>query len=220
MNSIKGLLVKDFLLLKSYIRNIIICIGLFATIIFSDSSSDMSIVGVMMIMLLFSMLVLTTFSYDERQHADRYLLTLPISRKDMVIEKYILAVITLIMGVVIGTLISMGLTYFLLGKSPNLEEMFSATMGCMVAVVFLQAVQIPCIYKWGAEKGRMQIYIVGMIVFVIGILLSTFAPKLQLDFSVFNNYDFLIPVFFLILMALFYFVSYKLSNKIVNKKDF
>lgn len=221
MNPIKGLLQKDYLLLKSYSKNLVVCLAIFVALIVSQSYDDgMSSIGAVMIMLVFSMLVLSTFSYDEKSKADRYLLTLPISRKEIVIEKYILSLLSLIVGTLVGSMISLGLIYFLLGEIPDIEENLSMILGGMVGVALIQGIQLPCIYKWGAEKGRIQIYIIGMVIFVIGILLSTFAPELKLSHSFLLTLSKFIPVICIGLIAIIYYISYKISYKIYKKKEY
>ena len=44
------------------------------------------------------------------------------------------------------------------------QSLIIATMGGIFGISFLQAVQIPSMYKWGAEKGRIQMFILVLII--------------------------------------------------------
>lgn len=83
-------------------------------------------------------------------------------------------------------------------------------------------IQIPSVYKWGAEKGRIQMFI--LIILVTGLiggaiyLLTTFG--IGVDFNniieFIKNYGIYVTIIFIGIM---YFISYRLSCKIFQKKE-
>ena len=52
-----------------------------------------------------------------------------------------------------------------------MKILFTTTIGGMWGISFIQAIQIPSIYKWGAEKGRIQMFILvfALIVIIAGV---------------------------------------------------
>ena len=87
MNNIKGLLVKDILQLKSYKKTLIFFIIIF---ILTSISNDGRIGSALIIMLTlgFGMFSIASFSYDETNKADKFILTLPLTKKEVVLSKY------------------------------------------------------------------------------------------------------------------------------------
>ena len=81
---------------------------------------------------------------------------------------------------------------------------------------------VPCIYKWGVEKGRMQSVIIpALFIFVIGILgclLLIIFPELYLNIDLIYLFK-ISPIICLILNILFYLVSYLISYKIFLNKS-
>ena len=81
----KGLLIKDFKLLKNQ-KQFFLIIGLitFMFLVTNDSPYFTITYATMM----FSMFTMSTISYDEYDNGAAYLFSLPISRKGYVAEKY------------------------------------------------------------------------------------------------------------------------------------
>lgn len=218
MKQIKGLLLKDILELKTYKKNFFISLIIYSLIILTNVNSDGGAsIGTLMIMFLFSVYATATFNYDERSNSDRYILTLNVSRKNVVISKYILCISSILIGALIGIVLSSIIFYISLSKLPDFIELFSTLIGGLVALSFMQSIQIPCIYKYGAEKGRLQIYIVMMIITVLLVIIINFTSNANLDFL--NNISYLIPIIGLFLVIINYYISYLISCKIYLKKE-
>lgn len=52
------------------------------------------------------MIALSTFSYDELAKSDEYVLSLPVNKKEIVVEKYILVISMALIGGIIGFIIT------------------------------------------------------------------------------------------------------------------
>ena len=48
-----------------------------------------------------------------------------------------------------------------------IRDRISTTIGGMFGISLIQAIQIPSIYKWGAEKGRVQMFILVFILILL-----------------------------------------------------
>ena len=80
----KGLLIKDFRLLKGQVYFLLIVTG--CVIVFMINGSEAF--GVAYVCSMVALLSLTTVSYDEYENGCAFLFTLPITKKDYVKEKY------------------------------------------------------------------------------------------------------------------------------------
>ena len=214
----KGLLIKDLLQLKSYKKNFIISIIVYGAIILMNSKeSSIFSMGAPMIMFLFSVYAMASFSYDEKSNTDKYVLTFPLTRKEIVLSKYFLGILCILFGAFIGVIFSIVLSLIGINSIPNLNDLLITTLGSIWILSIMQSVQIPCIYKFGAEKGRFQIYIFMMILALfIGGFFIVFP---NIDFSFIDRFTNLVPIVLLIFIVVNYLVSYKISYKIYLKKE-
>ncbi|MEA5026054.1 MAG: ABC-2 transporter permease [Erysipelotrichaceae bacterium] len=216
-----GLLIKDLLNLNSnkriYVSLIIIII--FFTVMNQGGINFTSVY----IPVLCMMLTISTFSYDEYSKWDRYALALPLTRRDLVKGRYLFAIIVLS----ISMIFTIGLTIFnqSVFKSGGtisdvlvLPLIITLVTGLMIAVVF------PLLYKFGAEKGRLMLMIVYGIIGALGFIAGYLIKEIRIDFSsagtvltLLLNYGVYI---LLILSVLAFYVSYRLSEKIFQAKEF
>ena len=115
----KGLLIKDFKLLKGQ-KNFFMAITAISIIMIIVSPGTSFPIGFLgFVGALFS---LSSISYDEFDNGNAFLFSLPITRKDYVLEKYIFGLISGIMSLLLGTVISLvviGIT-----KTGSFNEIF------------------------------------------------------------------------------------------------
>lgn len=82
----KGLFMKDLLVLRKYARTMAVFILVYI-VVFSMLDSVDVISG--MVTLVLAMMSVATFSYDELAKWDRFGLTMPVSRKQAVASRYL-----------------------------------------------------------------------------------------------------------------------------------
>ena len=221
MNVIKGLITKDILQLKSYKKTLIIFIMVFA---FTSISVQDGVENMLVIMLTlgFGMFSMASFNYDEFNKADRYILTLPLTKKEVVLSKYILVICSTVMGSIIGIMLSYIVMFAMNKQMPNIEEIISVGLGGILGIGLIEAIQIPCVYKWGAEKRRIQMVIVTAIVALLagGIIFIGEKANIQLPTNnILNIVNTFLPLIFLGLTIIIYYMSYKVAYKIYDKKE-
>ena len=94
-------------------------------------------------------------------------------------------------------------------------------MLAFTSVTLLMCTDIPCIYKWGVEKGRMQSVLVPIILLFIisfmGFAILLIFPSLYEMITLKMLFDYS-PLLCLIANILLYLISYKISLKIFQKK--
>lgn len=218
MNKIKGLILKDLLELKTYKKNFLLSIIIYMFIIvFNKNEMEMPLIATTMIMFLCSIYAIATFNYDEKHQTDKYVLTFGVTRKDVIISKYILHFLGIAVGAVIGIIIVIALYLTNMIKEIDFAEYFISLLTSIYALNLLGNIQIPFIYKYGAEKGRLQIYIVMMIMISIICLLAFCFPKISLDFL--TSIEAYIPIILVLLIIINTYISYRISKKFYIKKD-
>ena len=102
------------------------------------------------------------------------------------------------------------------------ESLISTTIGGMWGISLIQAIQIPSIYKWGAEKGRIQMFIMLfiMIAVVLGVGYLLIKASFNINIEMIENFMNKFGIgLFVLLMIIMYYISYKISYKIYKNKE-
>ncbi len=205
----KGLIIKDFLSLKKYGRSVLLVIAFYILFSFMvDDSSFMS--GA--VVLLFSVTVITSFSYDKQAGWEEYALSLPLPRKTIVKSKYLLSLLMTIAGAALSALI--GIVINLVTNNKSIIEHLTATYVLLIISVLFLSIMLPLIYKFGVEKSRIFMVIVIAIPAAAAFVFDRAGFDLPSE-ALFGRLLLYSPV---MLAALFAF-SYMLSRYIFEKKE-
>lgn len=215
----KGLILKDLLNLSHYKTTLAITI-IFIGIMCVTQESMMNYIPIILITMI-GMIALSTFSYDEISKSDRYLLALPTSKKEIVKTKYIFMIGMNLVGAILSGVVYYVIAYFVFKQVPNIISMLSTILGGLWGVSIIECIQIPSIYKWGAERGRIQMFIIVAIVMAIigGIIYGmnqTIGINIEGVGIIIKNFGIVILIGVTIFM---YSISYGLSKKIYMKKE-
>lgn len=216
----KGLLIKDFKLMKMQ-KNFFIMIVVISFVVSLLTEDVTFMLG--FISFITSLFTISTISYDEFDNGNAFLFSLPITRKDYVLEKYIFGLISGIMSLLLGTVISLvaiGIT-----KTGSFNEIFLTAGSLFPTILLILSIMLPFILKFGGEKGRIAIIGVMGLIFVIGLLLIKTTEYLGIDLYVLiNKLPKFEPLVYIILFLLFSVVilgiSYLISLTILKKKEF
>ena len=206
----KGLIKKDFYIIKQNMKYILLFLAVFG-IIALEGDNILYFIPVFLITMIF----ITTFSYDDYNNWDAYAVTLPNGRKNVVKSKYI-ASITL---TVFSTLITYILSVIIGGINGNLDlsNMTSLILSGLFSVILIQAIMYPLIFKFGAEKGRIWLFVgVFLSVTIISIIFKNISIPASIITFFSNYYVILLLSFIVVAMT----ISYIVSKKIYSKKEF
>lgn len=209
-----GLLLKDLFNLRKYVKQIslsVVIFGLFAI----NLKNPAYLIG--MIAMMSAMMVITSMSYDEYAKWDKYALTMPIVKKDIVLSKYILLVVTTLMGTVASGLIALIMSMVM--KLQSFKEILLTSGIVSLIMLLLFGILIPILFKYGVEKARIIMFAVFGIpaLALVGfakIMQKLNIPKPSMEQVKMLGYAF--PVIVLIVI----FLSYNISVSIYNKKEF
>ena len=208
-----GLIKKDFLLIKANLKSMIIIFVIYIMLAFQGTFDVTFIIPLIGIMLFIS-----TFSYDDFNNWNSYAVTLPDGRKNVVRAKYIASIILTIILAVAALAIGIGISYTKT-NSINLDEIISSLMGTMLSNVIIISLLYPIVFKFGATNGRIILFAVVFGAAGIGALIAQFVDMTSI-INIINrldNYSLIaIPIISVILLG----ISYLISNKIYQNKEF
>ncbi len=221
----KGLLIKDFKLLKNQ-KNFFILVfvmAVFLTITNGAGSSPATFV-LPYVGFVCSFFVLSTISYDEYDNGNAFLFTLPFDRKIYVAEKYIFGVVTGGTGLLLILAFILIYTDGMTGAEQTGETLFTAGVSAALLLFFL-AVMIPFQLKFGPEKGRIAMIIVFLGIFAAVYGLAKVVNVGNMDLSgLIQTADAMGPagvaLVFLAVSLLVLAASMTISIRIMEKKEF
>ena len=157
----KGLLMKDFAFVKLQAKSMIIIFLLVVFMLLQGSNFEFVIVYANII---FTMFVVTTINYDYFENGCAFLMTLPISRRMYVSEKYVLAFLAAGCGF-IADVIFMLIAHFLKEEYVfGMDNLIFALAYVLGSLVFV-ALMLPIELKYGPEKARIAMIVVVAIIF-------------------------------------------------------
>lgn len=198
----KALLLKEFYVASKTCRSILLVIVAFFALSFFGNDSQFFILYPLMMV---SLVPVTLLSYDERDGWDKYSLTLPCTRAQLVSAKYLIG---LIFGGVVFLLVELLL---LIGLSMGGNFDFLSMSSVLLLMGLLgPSILMPFVFKFGSEKGRIAYY------FVLALLFAVIAFLIGMGF-----YEYLNGFSWLVIAAavLLYLGSWRLSILFYEKRE-
>ena len=216
----KGLLIKDFKLLKGQ-KNffmIIVAIAIGMSTLMEDSSF---IIGYLTFVS--SLFTLSTISYDEFDNGNAFLFSLPVTRESYVLEKYEF-------GFFVGGVFWLFATVIvviteLIKKTDIVSHTILSALLVLSVMLIVLAVMLPFQFKFGGEKSRIAILGAVGLLFVIGFVVVKIAELFHIDLPAILNHlptvsMGMLPAAALGIAMLVLLVSLKISMIIMNRKEF
>ncbi|HJC39240.1 MAG TPA: ABC-2 transporter permease [Candidatus Mediterraneibacter faecigallinarum] len=168
----KGMLIKDFRLLKNQGKTLLLMLLIVAIFMYFITDVGPSfIVGY--ITIIFSLFTATTISYDEFDNCYLFLMTLPITRKKYVNEKYIFALVSTVCTWVVGTVLGTAMLLVRPEAEMNAAEWMGSCLGYMFAAWICVSIMLPIRLKFDSEKSRYANLIMIAVVFIAEFLISS-----------------------------------------------
>ena len=154
----------------------------------------------------------TLCGIDEKSNWERYALSLPVSRTQLVSVKYLIGVILNIITIILMSMNYLKNNLFIDTFS---WEMFVGLFSYSIALAFLSpAMSLPFIFKYGSEKGRTMSFVSTTIVCILAATMLVGGTE-----EIIINY--FVAYTGLALFALIaYFISWIISIKIYKRRDF
>lgn len=198
----KALLLKEFYVASKTCRSFLLVIAVFFALSFFGRNSQFFFLYPLTMV---GMIPVTLLSYDERDGWDKYSLTLPCTRAQLVSAKYLIG---LIFGGVVFLLVELLL---LIGLSMGGNFDFLSMSSALLLMGLLgPSILMPFVFKFGSEKGRIAYY------FVLALLFAVIAFLIGMGF-----YEYLNGFSWLVIGAavLLYLGSWRLSIHFYEKRE-
>ena len=206
----KGLLLKDWYMMKKYCRYyLFVSIGF---IILSMMSSG-NMFFVFYPCLLAGMIPVNLLGYDERSRWTEYVGTLPYTKTQIVSAKYLIGLFTQI-AMLIVICIAQGVKMGIDGTFV-LKEFLVLMMLLLVMASVASSLTLPFIFKYGVEKGRSAYYVmIGVVCAGSIIATSIFKEGLQNEIQL----NAVLPIACLVGVGI-YALSWYLSVVFYNRRE-
>ncbi len=213
-----GLLVKDLrlALTRKYALLIILVIAL----IMGTSMEGPFIIGYVTMIAL--MLAVGTIIYDEMDNGYDFMMTMPLTRKTYVREKYLFCLLSALVAWLVGAILTCA-AYIIRQNASALLEDIPISLVLIPVLFILPAVMIPLQLKLGAERSRIATYII--FGFIAGLIFmgkklldsSDLTPEIETTLNSISSVALIAIIAFCLLVA---FISYLCSIRIMMRKEF
>ncbi|BCN28862.1 ABC-2 transporter permease [Anaeromicropila herbilytica] len=205
-----GLIFKDVLVNRKYLRNLLLLVVFY--FIFGLFTNNIMFASYMIIFL-GTFIVFATFSYDDLAKWDSYALSLPITRSEIVLSKYILAIGCSAIGSVFS-LITSALYKVSKHQAFVFEDYLSIGVSFEVCIVIL-SLMTPIILKVGMEKARLALFVIfGIPAILVVLLVNNLHMQIPSEATI-RFYISLTPI----ATILIFIASIALSIFIYNRKE-
>lgn len=216
----RGLLIKDLMLLKRQ-KTTLVMVAFFAIFMFGNGAMPPSGI-IAYVAVFFTMMAISSVSYDEFDNGYAFLFTLPITVKTYVLEKYLYA----LLAACVSSLLSGGVAYIRRGTH-EVGFIVGFAVGFALVMLLLVAVMMPLQLKFGVERSRLMGIMIGGLIGGAGVLgmLGLGSGRLGDVTNAFQKMagrlgGGVLTFLGVCFVALAYFASMMVSIRIMKRKDF
>ncbi|VHR81794.1 membrane protein [Clostridioides difficile] len=208
----KGLILKDLLNLKGNVKFILLFIIMFGFMSSLGDGNVNNFIGV--IIVLCTTMIVSTFSYDDLNKWDSYVLTMPINRNDIVLSKYLTMLIFSFIGVLVSLIVSVTIGYFkntlILNETLLINALILSISVCFGSLI------LPLIYKFGIERARLLMILCFLVptlaLLVFKSILENISSPISIEI-ILNTLVYSLPFVAILLFVISYFISSKIYSK-------
>ena len=217
----KGLLLKDLLLIKNQKRSILVSAVMVIFFTFLNKNRA-SAFGVMFLSLILITYALGSINYDDDSNGNSFLNTLPFSRREYVQEKYLLSILSSLAAGVISSLLLWVQALFSKARDP---ELWATVLTCFLMCLIMASIGIPLRIRFGGEQGRLVNSVVLVVLYAamlvaFGVVKDSSANILKVSLYSFFSNTISIIIAVVIFTILIMIVSYIISVRVNERKDF
>ena len=213
----RSLILKDLYNIGHNAKSMLFMLAVLAVVLIPTSGASAYII---VSAILCSMMIVTTFTFDDNSSWLRYAMIMPVSKKDIVVGKYIMLVIFCVIGSLFGLVVSLiaglamrKITFNLAG----IVELLLLTLVALVISLISGSMSIPLVFKFGAERARVLLVI--SILVPLAICFGIYQVFVLLGIELTDQLV-LIILYGSPIIALFWcYVMYRICCQIFKKQD-
>ena len=147
-----GLLYKDFLALKGHLSTYVVFFVIYGGLCIAGVFSPSVLAG--MVVLISIITPMTTVTSDDISRWNRFAIATPACRRGVVAGKYLFTLLMVLLSTAVVSLLMAALSPTGRLDAP-LGEVLLAVLACGGIALLMNAVVLPLLLKFGAEKARM-----------------------------------------------------------------
>ena len=213
-----GLIYKDFLALKGHLSTYVVFFVIYGGLCIAGVFSPSVLAG--MVVLISIITPMTTVTSDDISRWNRFAIATPVCRRGVVAGKYLFTLLMVLLSAVLVAVLLVALALAGGLGDGSLGDYLLAILACGGIALLMNAVVLPLLLKFGAEKARM----VSMVLF-----LAVFAGCALVGLAAGNGFTLPAPPAWLIaalpgLLAILsvggFVLSYFIAQAVYAKKEF
>lgn len=213
----KSLILKDLYNIGNSVKSLLFSSVVMAVAFIPTSNFSGYII---MCAVICSMMISTTFAFDDYSKWTRYAMIMPVSKKDLVTGKFIVLIIFCMTGTLFGLVVSF-MAGLAMGKvtfdfAGVIEILFFAMVALAISLI-IGSTSIPLIFKFGTEKARMLL--VASLLIPAGICFGIYLLLGILGINLTEQFVFLLTCCSLIIALFWCYTMYQISNRIFEKQE-
>ena len=212
---LRGLLLKDLLILKKGLLmggTILVFYSILG--IYGEGASSFSAY----FLLFFSLISISSYAYDEQARWVPYALTTTINRTKLVQSKYLLAFFMIGLGFLCSFLLS--LPYQIVQSSKFVLTISPITWGFLYVSILFNLILLPILFKLGSENSRIIIFALCALPTILLVILDKYNFLPAINQATIESITKYLPYIGVISILILGLLSYSISLRIVQKKDF
>lgn len=217
----KGLLLKDILVLQKQFKTMPLIFVFYA---FLGFAADNYRFLASFTPFIFITMLLGSVSYDEISKWNGLALSMPVTRTQLVLSKYLLVLFLS----AVGMLASNAYGYFMLlvMKQPITIELLAVSLASTLASLLLIGVLLPVVFRFGVEKARYFMMAVCFTIFALAVIIgkSSLFSKITLPQSLIQMSEAQFLKYLthggIGITLIFMVISILVSDRIVKKQEY
>lgn len=172
-----GMVLKDFMVLRKQIGYYLIFLVVYGAMTVAGVSSFILPV---LIVLMGMMLPISAVGYDDLARWDSYAVSTPAGRRGVVAGRYLFALICIALSSAVVLALMLALSQLGLMAEGSPGEIVGSILGCAGMTLLIDAVILPVLLRFGAERAR-TIYMVLFVAIFGGSMFLLWALKQNVD---------------------------------------
>lgn len=215
----KGLILKDLYNAMTQGKALLFMVVIFG-VCFANAAEGTLII---MCTIYAAVLVINNMALDEMCAWETFALTMPVTRRQLVLSKYVISIIYAFGGTLLGAIMTVVFRAAGFGGegAPLGSILVITGVGLAISAVFI-AVLIPVNFKFGIQKGRFVLLSIAALIGGGGVLLSgSRGTRIMAAIGTFGEINgMLAALIAAAAVAVILVVSFGISVKIMEKKEF
>lgn len=217
----KGLFIKDLMLLKGQ-KQFLLTVSILVVVFLVAYDSPIFVMSYFTVVL--SFFGMSTAAFDDMDNGMAFLMTLPVTRKKYLKEKYFFSAAVSVAAWGIALILMVATS--LIRRIPLVpEEIYLLSLAAISVGMLLLTIGLPIQLKFGSEKSRIASAILFGVIFLFCFFVGKLMAQTDIDWNsqlekLLDINRGLLTVVFAIIWMILSLISYLISQNILEKKEF